>query len=171
MLYNAFAANSHVMMLGIGDLGATGDKDAEIKTMALGSCVSVILLDPKFRIAGMVHIALPDSSMQVSRRVFKPGYFADTGIVALLEEMKKLGSSGILSDMYIKLAGGAKVIKGEGILDIGRRNVEAVRKIMIDNKVRPVAHDLGGFTSRTVSVEVKTGTVRLSCPGREDWFI
>lgn len=159
------------MLLGIGDLGATANADAEIKTMALGSCIAVIILDPKTRAVGMVHIALPDSSLQVSRRVFKPGYFADTGIMALLEEMKKLGSSGILSEMYVKLAGGAKVIKGEGVLDIGRRNIEALREILGENNVRPVAHDLGGFTSRTVSVEVNTGTVRLSCPGRKDWFI
>jgi len=168
---NAFPSNSHVMMIGIGELAASGDRVIEIKTMALGSCVSVILLDPKARVGGMVHVALPDSNLQVSRRVFKPGYFADTGIPALLAEMKKCGSSGVLGDMYIKLAGGAKVIKAEGALDIGHRNLEAIKQIMAAHRVRPVSHDVGGCISRTVSLEIKSGTVRLSCPGREDWFI
>jgi len=163
--------SSKVILLGIGDYGATSDLTMEIKTMALGSCVSVILLDPAVKAAGMVHIALPDSNLQCSRREFKPGYFADTGIPALLNEMRKFGSSGQLRDMYIKLAGGARVIKGEGALDIGRRNIEAVKQILQTNNVRPVAHDIGGIISRTVTVELKTGIVRLSCPGRDDWFI
>jgi len=164
-------SKSNVLMIGIGELAASGDPAFEIKTIALGSCVSVILLDPKRKIGGMVHIALPDSNLQVSRRVFKPGYFADTGVPALLEEMKKCGSTGILQEMYIKLAGGAKVIKAEGALDIGHRNIEAVKQIMAASRVHPVSHDVGGCISRTVSLEIKSGTVRLSCPGREDWFI
>jgi len=162
---------SNVMLLGIGDYGSTNKMDTEIKTMALGSCVAVVLLDPKTKTVGMVHVALPDSNLQHGRRTFKPGYFADTGVKALLQDMKKYGSSGILSDMYIKLAGGARVIKAEGVLDIGRRNIEAIKNILYENKVKPVAHDLAGVISRTVSVEVKTGIVRLSCPGRDDWFI
>lgn len=163
--------SSKVVLLGIGDYGATNDMNVEIKTMALGSCVTVILLDPQSKTAGMVHIALPDSNLQCARREFKPGYFADTAIPALLAEMKKFGSYGRMQDMYIKLAGGARVIKGEGVLDIGRRNIEAIKQILLDNKVRPIAHDIGGVISRTVTVEVKTGIVRLSCPGRDDWFI
>ena len=163
--------SSKVMLLGIGDYGATNDSSLEIKTMALGSCVAIILLDPRTKVAGMVHIALPDSRVQSGRTQFKPGYFADTGIPALLNEMRKYGSSGVLHDMYIKLTGGARVIKGEGVLDIGRRNIEAVKAILKENNVRPVAHDVGGVTSRTVTVELKTGIVRLSCPGRDDWFI
>lgn len=160
-----------VLLLGIGDYGASNDVDTEIKTMALGSCIAVVLLDPRTRTVGMVHVALPDSHIQHTRRTFKPGYFADTGIRILLEEMKRFGSCGILSQMYIKLAGGARVIKAEGIMDIGRRNIEAMKQIMVENRVKPVAHDLAGVISRTVSVEVKTGIVRLSCPGRDDWFL
>ena len=163
--------SSKVILLGIGDYGATNDQSMEIKTMALGSCVSVVLLDPTVKAAGMVHIALPDSKLQCSRREFKPGYFADTGVAALLAEMRKFGSSGQLKDMYVKLAGGARVIKGEGALDIGRRNIEAIKVILQASNVRPVAHDVGGVISRTVTVELNTGIVRLSCPGRDDWFI
>ncbi|MBN2642966.1 MAG: chemotaxis protein CheD [Victivallales bacterium] len=160
-----------VLLLGIGDYGSTNRADTEIKTMALGSCVAVVLLDPKTKTVGMVHVALPDSNIQQSHRTFKPGYFADTGIKILLQDMKRFGSSGVLSDMYVKLAGGARVIKAEGVLDIGRRNIEAIKNILIENKIKPVAHDLAGVISRTVTVEVKTGIVRLSCPGRDDWFI
>ncbi|MDD3119609.1 MAG: chemotaxis protein CheD [Victivallales bacterium] len=171
MMKVAGFGSEKVILLGIGDYGATGDQTIKIKTLALGSCVAVVLLDPRVKVAGMVHIALPDSQLQGGRKEFKPGYFADTGIPVLLQEMRKFGSSGILRDMYVKLAGGARVIRGEGVLDIGRRNIAAVKAILKENGVRPVAHDVGNTISRTVTVELKTGIVRLSCPGRDDWFI
>ena len=87
------------IILGVGDYGASNQIGEEVKTFALGSCVSVVLLDPKTRTVGMVHVALPESVINKAKSIEKPGYFADTGIPALLSEMAKFGcnSKGIFA--------------------------------------------------------------------------
>ncbi len=159
------------IMLGIGDYAAAKDPGEVIKTMALGSCVAVILLDPATQTAGMVHVALPDSTLNAEKKEKQPGYFADSGIPALLEEMKKHGVTNGIRDMYVKLVGGANVLQSSMSFDIGKRNILTVKKILWQLGTGPVAEDVGGHISRTVAVSVDTGSVEISCPGKGVWTI
>ncbi|MBD3166806.1 chemotaxis protein CheD, partial [bacterium] len=52
-----------VIYIGVGEYGATNKPGEVIKTLGLGSCVAVILLAPKQRAIGLVHVALPDSTI------------------------------------------------------------------------------------------------------------
>jgi chemotaxis protein CheD len=52
---------------------------------------------------------------------------------------------------------------------IGKRNILAVKKILWGYGLAPLAEDVGGSISRTVSVSVKTGEVTLSSPARGQW--
>jgi chemotaxis protein CheD len=72
-----------VMTLGVGDLGVANDPGTVIKTLALGSCVAVLFLNPKTGIVGMAHVALPESKINNSKAQEKPGYFADSSIPTL----------------------------------------------------------------------------------------
>ena len=72
--------------------------------------VAAILLDPRTRTVGMVHVALPESRINPAKVAERPGYFADTGIPALLKEMAKLGCDPRGRGMVVKLAGGAKIM-------------------------------------------------------------
>ncbi|MEJ2199507.1 MAG: chemotaxis protein CheD [Desulfuromonadaceae bacterium] len=159
------------MVLGVGDLGANNDQDSEIKTYALGSCVSVVLLDPKTRTVGMVHVALPESKINRAKALERPGYFADTGIPKLLEEMTKLGCQPKGKGLIVKLAGGAAIMDHNDTFNIGKRNILAVKKVLWGYGMGPRSEDVGGTFSRTVSVSVKTGEVILSSPGRPNWKI
>ena len=158
-----------ILVLGVGDLGASKNPPELIKTYALGSCVAVILIHPKTRVVGMVHVALPDSTINPQKARAKPGYFADTGIPALIREMMGLGSSGGPKQMVAKIAGGAKIMDPNNVFNIGNRNILAVKKILWKYGVGPRAEDVGGVISRTVTVSAKTGRVTLSSPGKEDW--
>ena len=161
----------NTMVLGVGDLGACNDQDSEIKTYALGSCVAVILLDPKTRTVGMVHVALPESKINPAKVKERPGYFADTGIPILLDEMAKLGCQPRGKGLIVKLAGGASIMDHNDTFNIGKRNLLAVKKILWSYSMGPRSEDVGGTFSRTVSVSVKTGEVILSSPGRPNWKI
>jgi chemotaxis protein CheD len=77
--------------IGIGHLKTSSTQGDEIKTYALGSCVAVILYDRKTKIAGMIHIALPESAVNTDKAKSLPGYFVDTGLPLLLKEFKELG--------------------------------------------------------------------------------
>jgi len=139
--------------------------------MALGSCVAIVLLDPATKSIGMVHIALPDSSINSEKRKVKPGYFADTAIPLLFERMREAGSYGNPRYMTIKIIGGANVLGASAIFDIGNRNIAAIKTIMASYGASIAAADIGGNNSRTVSVDVDTGSILIYCPGLGQWSV
>lgn len=158
-------------MIGVGELGASRTPGHVLKTFALGSCVAVVLHDRIRGVVGMVHVALPDSNINPEMSVKRPGYFADTGIPLLLQEMTLLGSPATGRGMVVKIAGGASIMDSKGTFNIGKRNQLAVKKILWKYGLGAVAEDVGGTFSRTLFVQVPLGTVKLSCPGRENWTI
>ncbi|MBW2096524.1 MAG: chemotaxis protein CheD [Deltaproteobacteria bacterium] len=160
-----------VLTLGVGGLGAANTPGTVIRTHALGSCVAVLLLDPKTRSVGMDHIALPDSKINDRKAQETPGYFADTGIPALLREMSRLGCNGNGKGMIVKLVGGAKIMDPNNTFNIGKRNVLAIKKVLWAHGMGVVAEDVGGNISRTVSLDVNTGRVVISSAGRNNWSI
>lgn len=157
------------IILGIGDFGASKTPGTLVKTFALGSCVAVVLLDPKTRAVGMIHVALPDSNINKDRAAERPGYFADTGMPLLLKQMTDLGSSPNGRGMIVKLVGGAQIMDNNETFNIGKRNVLAIKKILWSKGMGAVAEDVGENYSRTVAVSVDTGQITISCPGRGKW--
>jgi chemotaxis protein CheD len=154
--------------IGVGEWAVSKNPEVLLKTYALGSCVAVIIYDRAFRIAGLIHTALPDSSIDLDRKMKNPGFFVDTGLPMMIEEMKKLGAS--RPNVWVKLAGGATVMDPGGIFDIGKRNILAVKKVLWKSSLGPIAEDTGGIISRTVSFYVESGEVILSS-GNKDWPI
>jgi chemotaxis protein CheD len=159
------------IILGIGDFGASNTPGSSVKTFALGSCVAVVLLDPRNRAVGMVHIALPDSSINEAKGRERPGYFADLGLPLLLQEMTRFGATAKGRGLIVKLVGGASIMDHNDTFNIGKRNVLAIKKILWSFGMGAVAEDVGGNHSRTVSVAVDTGKVLVSCPGRGQWEV
>jgi chemotaxis protein CheD len=152
----------------IGEWIVSSDPDDIIKTYALGSCIAVLVYDTELIIAGMIHIALPDSSIDPERARARPGYFADSGLPAMIEELKKRGA--VRRHVWVKLAGGASVMDPGGLFDIGKRNILAAKRILWDSSLGPVAEDTGGALSRTVSFAVADGATTLTS-GQRQWTI
>lgn len=160
-----------MILLGIGDFGVTSNPGETLKTLGLGSCIAVICTDIQAKVAGMVHIALPDSASHPEKARSLPGYFADTGIAEMFRGFRQLGYLADAGRMQVKLAGGSAIMDAGGTFNIGKRNALAVRKVLWGMGLGATAEDLGGNISRTVAVDVATGTVKLSSPGRADWTI
>ncbi len=158
----------NVIYVGVGEYAISGRPGEIVKTLALGSCVAVVILDANNKSVGLLHIALPESSINKKRANEKPGMFADTGLPILLEEMQKLGYDG-KSKLIIKLAGGASIMDPNNTFNIGKRNVLAIRKILERFRLGAIAEDVGGNISRSVSIEMNTGKVIVSSPGRGEW--
>lgn len=159
------------IILGIGDLKISNKPGDIIKTFALGSCVAVIVLAPKTRTVGMAHVALPKSADHCDAAVRKPGYFADIAIPALLEKMGVNGNPETRRGVIVKLAGGAVIMDPHNVFEIGKRNILAVKKCLWKYGLGPLAEDVGGTISRTVSVSIDTGQVTLSSGNRKVWAI
>lgn len=157
------------IVIGVGDLGATADPGRGVRTYALGSCVAIILKDPAAKTVGMVHVALPESAINAQKAAEKPGYFADTGLPALLKIMAALGCDPKGRGLHAYMAGGANVMDPNNLFNIGKRNALATKKLLWQMGIPLKAEDTGGTISRTVSVYTGTGIIRLSSPGKPDW--
>ena len=157
-----------VINVGIGEWAVSSELSDTLKTYALGSCVAVLIYDASRTIAGMIHIALPDSKVDAEKARALPGYFADTGLPVMIEEMKKRGA--VRGHVWVKLAGGASVMDPGGFFDIGKRNILAAKRILWGSSLGPVAEDTGGSISRTVSIAVSDGATTISS-GHKQWTI
>lgn len=159
---------SHIIYVGIGDYAVSSDTAKVIRTMALGSCVGVMVHDRASQVWGLLHIALPESSINLKRAKDRPGSFADTGIPALLKAMRREGWDG-KSRLIVRLAGGATIMDPNSTFNIGKRNQLAVKKVLWQYRLGAIAEDLGGTISRNVSIDIANAKVILSSPGRGQW--
>jgi len=158
------------ILLGIGEIGVSTD-GRPIRTQGLGSCVAVSLWCPGKKAAGLVQIALPESRIHARKASEKPGYFADTGIPALVEELKERGCKVSKRETEVKIMGGAEIMNTNDVFNIGEHNLAAVRRVLSQEKLRVVAEEVGGHASKSVTVFSKTGDVMLSSPGLTEWYI
>ncbi len=158
-----------MILVGIGEIAISNKPEETIKTMALGSCVGIVMLSKKKSVVAMAHVALPDSSINHSGRNNIPGYFADQAIPNLLEGLKNYGVSTF--DITVKLIGGSSIMDSAGIFNIGKRNVLTIRKLLWKYRLGATVEDVGGNYSRTLWVEVDTGKVFISSPKRGEWEI
>lgn len=155
--------SKHDVVVGVADCRVTRDRGSSIVTYALGSCVAVTVHDPLARVAGMLHLMLPDSSLDPLKAQQNPCIFADTGIPFLLEQACAEGAG--RERLVVRVAGGAQVMDEAGVFNIGRRNCLAVRKVLSRAGLTIEAESMGGRDSRTVRLEVDSGRFVVSGPG------
>lgn len=118
----------------------------------LGSCIALVIYEPKSRVAGMAHVLLPDSSQAAA--VEAPGKFADTAVPRLIEALVARGAKP--SALVAKMAGGAQMFKGGPSLSVGERNIEAVTRALETFHVPLLASDVGGTLGRSIRFEVES---------------
>ena len=158
-------------ILGVGEFAVTATKGESLRTYALGSCVGVVALDPVHRAVGMVHVALPQSATHPGRAKENPGYFADTGIAALIDAMASVGSHPAGEGLIFKIASGARILDLHNGFEIGRKNRLDVRRALWRRGLVARAQDLGGRQSRSLEATVDSGKVTVTSAGRESWEI
>lgn len=159
-----------VTFVNIGGMAVSNKPGAVLKTMALGSCVGVAVFTENPRTISLIHIALPDSKNSGEKAKLLPGYFADTAVRKLIQDLKAHGVSS-KSRIIIKLAGGAQVMDPNNVFNIGKRNVLAVKKCLWKYNLGALKEDTGGHHSRTVWIEYDTGLFFASCPKIGSWKI
>ncbi len=155
------------IVVGIADLKFSTDPDDVIITYALGSCLGITIYDPVAHVGGMLHLMMPDSTIDPSKAQENPYKFVDTGVPLLFKGAYKLGAD--KARMIVKVAGGANPLGGgdDDYFQIGRRNMTALRKLLFRNGVLIKAEDTGGSDSRTMTLNIETGAVMLRLPDGE----
>lgn len=160
--------NKHV--LGMGAHKLISEPGTEIKIFALGSCIGLAMFCPSRKIVGLCHVALPNSKTDQEKSIEVPGYFADTAINAMLKEFDEAGCP--KDKIFAKISGGAKTkIELGDYFAIGQKNALAIKAGLLKNKIKILAEDVGGTTSRTCSVSLESTKVKLHHPEKGYWEI
>lgn len=144
------------IVVGISDMNVAS-RPGMLITYALGSCVGLCLYDQAAGVAGLSHILLPDSAMCPNdKNVMK---FADTAVPALIERMERSGAS--RRRIVAKMAGGARLFGGSTGINVGERNILAVKEQLSRLRIPLVAEDTGRDYGRTVEFFAQDGAVNV----------
>jgi chemotaxis protein CheD len=156
-----------VEIVGIAEMHISTDPDTTLITYALGSCLGISIYDPVARVGGLLHVMLPESSINPERAVINPCRFVDTGVPRLFHASYDAGAR--KERLEIKVAGGATAHPDPSAdsFQIGKRNFLMLRRLLWRNGVLIKAHDIGGQGSRTMLLEIATGRVRIRSQGNE----
>jgi chemotaxis protein CheD len=150
--------------LSLGEWAVTGDAEALLTCVGLGSCVAVVMFDPQARVGGMAHMVLPDST--AGRGGPAGAKFVDVAVPLLHKTMKEQGAVAQRTRVY--LAGGSQMLQSvvpAGSVNIGQRNADAAHEQVKKLGLRVNAEHLGGNRGRTVRLDVGTGRVTVAIPG------
>ena len=159
----ADAALGRRLVVGIGDFAVSDNPADTVVTHALGSCIAVCLFDPLAKVAGLLHILLPESRINPVRAKEQPATFADTGIPMLFNAAYRLGAQ--KKRCVVHLIGGAEVttsLANSATFDIGRRNILAARNSLWRNGVLIKGESVGGSLVRTVHIDVAHGAIQVT---------
>ena len=156
-----------VIKVGMADLKVCEPPDS-LTTLGLGSCVGIALYDKGTKITGLAHIMLP-SSKEISNNT-NIAKFADTGIEETIRLMQAKGAN--INNIVAKIAGGAQMfgfsLKNNDMLNVGSRNVKAVKDKLAELKIPIVAEDTGLNYGRTVIIDSNTGIFTIKSVGKPE---
>ena len=138
-------------------------------TYSLGSCIGLVIWDPKVQVGGLLHYMLPESKLDKERAQKKPYMFGDSGIPALFRAAYELGAS--KNRLIVKAVGGSQLLDSSGVFNIGKRNYAIMKKLFEKNNISIAKEDIGGTVNRTISLDVKTGQVILKVSGKGEFEI
>lgn len=141
-----------------------------ITTLGLGSCVGVVIYDATAKIAGLVHVMLPDSTKIKNNE--NKAKFADTGIEEMVQQVVAAGAT--KSRLKAKIAGGAQMFafsSENDLLRVGARNVEAVKEQLVRMQIPLTAEDTGNSYGRTIEFYPETEELLIKAVGKTTYKI
>jgi chemotaxis protein CheD len=147
------------VVVGVGDMAVSNSRSTILSTYALGSCIGLIAYDPEALCGGILHLMLPEAAVSPQKALTQPAMFADTGLPMFFKAL--LGLRAERSRLRLCIAGGASVLSGHDPFRIGERNTRATMDFIEQNALSLSHSDTGGTISRTVHLELSTGTCNL----------
>jgi chemotaxis protein CheD len=151
------------LVVGVADMVASNDPSAEIVTYSLGSCLGITLYDPARKVGGLLHLMLPDSTIDPVKGTNSPHMFVDTGVPRLFQAVANLG--GDRARAVLRVAGGSQFLDQNRVFNIGQRNYDALNALLTRNGYVIHACDVGGVACRTMRFALSTGNVSIHSPG------
>lgn len=130
----------------------TGKAPACLAAFAIGSCVAVVMYEPRKRVGGMAHVMLP-GRIPGEHAGAKTRYAED----AVDELCRQLTARGVnVKDCWVVAIGGGDIL-GRG--DVFEKNVKSVMDYLKRLGLSPGTTLLGGTERRSVLLNLGTGKI------------
>ncbi len=130
-----------------------------LRAVGIGSCIAVALYDRDTTIGSLAHIMLP--CIEESHNKSHPARFSDVAIGIMIGEIKERGAR--IQNVRAKIFGGAnmfpEIISSDSTMDIGKRNISAVREELEKHNIEIIAEEVGDHIGRTVLFNTEDGSV------------
>ena len=140
-----------------GEFYATA-RDMVLVTV-LGSCVCACIRDRTSGVGGMNHFMLPDSGQDRSNPLGESARYGVYAMEILINQLLKMGAK--RSNLEAKVFGGASVLRGFTVNNVGERNAEFVMQFLKTEKIPIIAQDMLDVNPRKVYYFPTTGLVRV----------
>jgi chemotaxis protein CheD len=150
--------------VGIGELAVSNDPNVVLATVSLGSCLAISMYDPAVKVGGLLRALLPEGRAEPDRAERCPGLFVDTGLAALLRALAPYGVE--RPRLHVCLAGAADCLGAGTTFNLGQRNLQTARELLQRYHLPVHAAAVGGVVSRSIFLDVGTGTVRVFLCGQ-----
>lgn len=133
---------------------------------SLGCCIGLSFYDDSVKCGGIVICVLPNSGTEMGPSAEdRPVMFADEAVPKFLQKAVEKGLQ--LEKSKIVLAGGGQIACQNDAFNLGKQNAQAVMEILDHYGLQPTFKSLGGSINRSMSLEIKTGAVRITAAGKE----
>lgn len=126
-------------------------------TTVLGSCISACVRDTEARVGGMNHFMLPANKEDKLADLSAANRYGNYAMEALINEVLKNG--GKRKNLEVKVVGGGRIL--EKMTNIGKMNIDFVRKYIEDESLALVGEDVGDIYPRKVIYLPYSGKVKV----------
>lgn len=167
MIVGQATKNETMIIASLGEIHVSRDPAIVLACLGLGSCIGVSAYDPASRVGAMAHIVLPQGNEVECKK--SPAKYANSAVPLMIMEMEKLGAS--RNRLVVKIAGGARIIANvaaKSILDIGDRNIAAVKDALFESRLPLKAEDIRGTHGRSLWLYVETGITRVRTAAQQN---
>lgn len=123
---------------------------AELITTLLGSCISVVLIDPVNNVSGMNHFVLSGESSHKTVFASKEGKYGIFAMELLIDEMVSMG--GCVKYFQAKIFGGGSVLStySDCTETVPINNIRFILQYLSDESIPIISSDIGGIAGRMV---------------------
>lgn len=153
-------------IVGVGDMKISREAGDVLVTHALGSCLGVAVYDPVSVAGGLLHVMMPQSSINPQKAQANPYMFVDTAMPAFFRQLYTYGLAKERAKVFVAGGGNVHNVDSDRFA-IGKRNYAILRKVLWQNGVLIAAEEVGGSEPRTMYLEMGSGRVWLSTAGVE----
>jgi len=149
--------NSEAAKILPGEYYATGRN--MVLVTVLGSCVCACIRDRISGVGGMNHFMLPESGQDRNNPLGESARYGTYAMEILINQLLKMGAK--RGNLEAKVFGGASVLRGFTVNNVGERNAEFVLQFLKTEQIAVVAQDLLDIYPRKVYYFPDSGLVRV----------